>query len=173
MKANLTISKAVPDDAEDWARVHRETWLATYPSEEFNITEEDILSKDFDSPEKLKIRRESFANPGNNFCNVAKVDGVIVGFGVAGKSDNYSEIKSLYVLPEFQCQGIGKALMQRCLGQIGDDKDILLNVVVYNKKAIHLYESFGFKFAGGVTDEAKTTLPSGKKLPLIRMVKEL
>lgn len=76
------------------------------------------------------------------------------------------------MLPGYQRQGIGKRLMELGLKWLGNDRDIYVNVVSYNDKAIRFYEKFGFVKTGKkVTDEV-AVLPSGKTLSEIEMVKE-
>ena len=43
------ICEAQPEDAAGIAHVRKETWLATYPSEELGVTVEDVISKDLES----------------------------------------------------------------------------------------------------------------------------
>jgi ribosomal-protein-alanine N-acetyltransferase len=75
----------------------------------------------------------------------AVVDGTMVGF-VAGdlrNSQNLSWIATIAVLPEYQKQGIGRALLQACEAQL-PTPHVRLCVRTDNLPAIRLYESEGY-----------------------------
>jgi ribosomal protein S18 acetylase RimI-like enzyme len=169
---NLEIARAQPEDAEAWAKILKTAWLVTYPNEKYGIDTEDILSKDFDSPSKLEERRNSFVDSENGFYFVAKVYGQVIGL-ISGKNgEEINEIGAVYLLPEFQNKGIGKVLMEKAFATFKKQQTTKLTVVVYNDKAISFYQKFGFQVGQSVTDKARTTLPSGKTLPLVEMIKE-
>ena len=52
------------------------------------------------------------------------------------------ELDDLYVLPAFQCRGIGTEVMRRCIRQ--SEKPLWLYVFSRNIRAISFYERFGF-----------------------------
>ena len=58
-----SIEVASPEDAEAIANIQKETWLATYPNEEYGITEDDIKSKEFTSEKRILEWRERFEHP--------------------------------------------------------------------------------------------------------------
>jgi len=66
---------------------------------------------------------------------------------------------------------LGKKLIKQALAWCGEDKPIFLDVVTYNLKAKSFYEKFGFNKSGITPLEDLATLPSGKTLPEIRMIK--
>lgn len=91
---------------------------------------------------------------------------------MAGKENGKERILALYVLPQYQGQGIGNELILTGLDWIGTDKKIYINVVEYNIQAISFYKKHGFVETGvsGVFDTA-AKLPSGKLLTEIELVK--
>lgn len=52
------------------------------------------------------------------------------------------ELDDLYVLPAFQCRGIGTQIMEKCIRQ--SEKPLWLYVFSRNIRAISFYERFGF-----------------------------
>lgn len=52
------------------------------------------------------------------------------------------ELDDLYVLPAFQCRGIGTQIMEKCICQ--SEKPLWLYVFSRNIRAISFYERFGF-----------------------------
>ncbi len=58
------------------------------------------------------------------------------------------EVVALYVLERYKGQGIGTALLQRCLRELPEEKAVVLFVLEGNEKAIRFYEKQGFVFTG-------------------------
>lgn len=58
------------------------------------------------------------------------------------------ELDDLYVLPPFRGQGIGSAILERCIGE--SDKNLWLYVFTKNKRAMALYRRFGFRVTEAV-----------------------
>lgn len=91
-------------------------------------------------------------NPKNKY--IAKVDNKIVGIiGFLPQArdfvtdKNSGEIVALYVLKEYQNQGVGKALMNKALNDIAKSK-VTLFVLKGNENAIGFYKHMGFEFTG-------------------------
>jgi len=146
----------------------KETWLATYPNKEYNITREDILKKDWGSKERFEKWKKIIAENGKNgvFNFVAKDGNKIVGFCQVVKEKDYNELKIIYVLPEHQGKGIGKMLANRAISLLDFSKDTIVEVVKYDKGAIEFYKKLGFvKFEKGKGHEVS----NGKIMPTIRM----
>lgn len=75
----------------------------------------------------------------------AVVDGRMVGFVAGDKRDSkgFSWIATIGVLPEFQRQGIGRALLRACEEKLSPTR-IRLCVRTENGSAIRLYEAEGY-----------------------------
>ncbi len=87
-------------------------------------------------------------------CWLAEQDEKIVGmltFGDGRKEYAEAEIYVINVLPSFQGQGIGKALIQFALAQL-KGKSVYLEVVVQNHQARRFYEQHGFRDTFIVTE---------------------
>jgi ribosomal protein S18 acetylase RimI-like enzyme len=145
----VEISSAVKEDAARLAYIQKETWLATYPNEEYGISREDIESRDLGSNRRVTQWEEAISKNGtdrNTF--VARQDGEIMGYCVAKKEETNNRIAAIYVLPGQQGQGIGKQLMLAAMDWLGKEKDIVLDVATYNAPSIAFYKHLGFVFTG-------------------------
>lgn len=92
---------------------------------------------------------ESQLDKGHTFL-LSEENGVELGF--AGFELNYSEgpkakLHKIYLLPEAQGKGAGKALILEVAGRAkkSGQKSLLLNVNKYNQKAIDFYLKMGFQ----------------------------
>jgi len=76
---------------------------------------------------------------------VAEVDGAVVGIAVVGPHENHLVLWKLYVLPEFQGQGIGSALMESVVvSATGVHSQIRLSYLDGNTVAEAFYRGKGF-----------------------------
>ena len=109
--AEFTIRNAVVDDSEGIARVRVDTWRVAYKG----ILSDETLGNL--SVEQDTARwQENFANQRPPFTFVAEAAGGVVGFACGGpersRDPGYAgELYAIYILPQRQGQGIGKALM--------------------------------------------------------------
>jgi ribosomal protein S18 acetylase RimI-like enzyme len=119
MTASMTcrIRRAVPGDARGIARVHVETWRSAYAG---ILPDRVIVQMSVD--EKAAAWRQLVQRQDQvEAVIVAETDdGTIIGFASCGPSspegmaDYDGEIHTLYVLPDWQEQGIGRALLCGC-----------------------------------------------------------
>jgi ribosomal protein S18 acetylase RimI-like enzyme len=79
-----------------------------------------------------------------------------------------NKLGALYILPSYQQMGIGSKLIGKALGWLGEEKPVYLEVVEYNTGAIGFYRKSGFEVEGKADDYV---FPTGKSMPLLRMVK--
>lgn len=98
---------------------------------------------------------------------VAAHNGQLVGFVQGGALDGnvrVQEVRRLYVLRDFQKQGIGTQLLQAALThpQMQNAEKIVLDVWERNHGARRLYEHFGFRVSG----KQKFTVASGAETDL-------
>lgn len=171
MKPSITTTPGAPSDAKTLAQIKQAIWLDTYLSEELGITEQDVLDKDFLCPQRIAARAEHMAiDDGVNHTLVARQDDVIVGYGRVVRERDYDEVVTLYVLPDYQGIGAGSALLEGLLDW-SNGREIRLEVVPFNTKAIRFYEKFGFKL-GDPIPPGKPTFPSGKHLPCVEMIRK-
>ncbi|MCM3619767.1 GNAT family N-acetyltransferase [Sutcliffiella horikoshii] len=139
----MKIRKAVFNDAYGIARVHVDSWHTTYT----NIIPDDYLSRlTYESRQKLWERNidefDIFVAENN--------DGEIIGFSTGGKerSGKYEgyegELSSIYLLKEYQGQGIGKKLLKPVIESL-KDKGInsMIVLVLEDNPSKYFYEAVG------------------------------
>ena len=173
----ILIKKAKLSDIPDIIQVQKQTWLATYPNEDFGITKDDIFKR-LGNPgdEILQKRIEKWQNIINGqdkqkIIFTANENNKIVGFAILTSQDKPT-INALYILPSFQGQGVGKLLLEKSLDWLGIQPKIYTYVASYNQNAIDFYKKHGFKATTGIPkymDEfaIKNNL---KPIPTIEMV---
>lgn len=85
---------------------------------------------------------------------VAWIGDEIVGFVVVEMTGTFKGyIKSVYVLPEFRCRGIGSMLMKHVESKIfSATPNVFLLVSSFNTEARRLYEKLGYEQVGELKD---------------------
>jgi ribosomal protein S18 acetylase RimI-like enzyme len=174
-RPDVTVRLAGPDDAESIVNVYKNTWSATYPDEELNITDSDIAqhTADWDGPAGIQRVRDVLADPSPFTAEmVAEVNGNIVGTSrlLLTSDDNENKITGFYVLPDYHGSGVAQALMASTLSYLGNDKPVSLEVTAHTDKAVSFYQKMGFaiaEHAGPVV----MTLNNGKMMPGYKMVR--
>ena len=144
----MLIREAKESDAADIARVQVDAWRTTYKG---IVPDSYLTSLNYENREQRW--QQILASDENHFAFVAETeDKQIVGFASAGKNrepseDFAGELYAIYVLENYQHQGIGKlltrAVAQRFLKQ--ETFSILVWVLAENPFRA-FYESLGGKY---------------------------
>jgi L-amino acid N-acyltransferase YncA len=141
----MNIRKAVLSDAKGIARVHVDSWRTTYA----NIMAEDYLNQL--SYEKREEMWNSIIPNGGVYV-AENNEGTIVGFSSGGKerSGEYpgfsGELYAIYILKEYQGNGLGKALVKPIVKELQDQQIDSMVVCVLEENDSHLfYEALGGK----------------------------
>ena len=116
-------------------------------SEELIYKYEDIASIDLERVlawVKKKIE--------DNICEYTCIfaDGKKAGYYRVHTENEETEIDDLYLLPEYQRQGIGTSVIQKCCAESA--LPVFLYVFVKNQDAIRLYKRLGFEIAETVRE---------------------
>ena len=145
---DINLRAARPDDALGMAKVHVDTWRATYPG----VVPADFL-EDLSYPSTAAGWQKAITeikSPGEAILVAENEALEIVGITSCGPERSQDplyqgEIYVLYVLPEYQGQGIGRRLVAACaqhlLHQLG--VETLLVWVVAENPYRRFYESLG------------------------------
>ena len=140
----MKIREAKLTDAIGIAKVHVDSWRTTYK----NIISNEFLEK-LSYEQRTNSWIQNLSNP-NNYVFVAENhEDEIVGFADCGKRvrnqiDHSGDITSIYLLEEYQGQGIGKQLLRQLFIQCNKlgYKSVFVEVLEDNKTR-YFYEYYG------------------------------
>jgi ribosomal protein S18 acetylase RimI-like enzyme len=170
---NIKISNAKPEDARGTTEVYYKTWLTTYPNKEFKITGEDVenLFKDSFTEESLAKQADQIAHAPENVTYLIAKDGEkIVGACRIARNPENTQLKTLYVLPEYQGKRIGRLLWKEIKKSCDPKKDIIVHVATYNTNAIEFYKKMGFTKTDKVFSDERFKTQSGVTIPETELV---
>lgn len=149
------------DEIRGKAYVHWKSWQESYRG----IVNQGYL-------DRMTISRcEEMASRYPENTLVAKDGARVIGFACAGAVNgeiDAGEVYALYVLEEYQHQGIGYALMREALSLLKGCRIVYLWAFKDNTKALRFYERVGFR-----QDGTEKELVLGSPVKGIRMTMEL
>jgi len=171
----FTIRKAKIKDIPKLIDVEKQCWLDTYPDEKYKIFSRDINER-FENINFYKDRKselsEDIRNLNNKLLMVVSFEKTIIGYIRGWKEKTFNDLVEIYILKKYRSSGIGRYLLNMLFNWFDKEKPIILEVAVYNKKAIEFYKKNKFKedkFFKQPSSETWNVLPSGKRLPVILM----
>jgi putative acetyltransferase len=97
---------------------------------------------------------ELFQTPGSGYF-IAEMEGTTAGgagiFPSTGLSANTCELVKMYLKPEVRGMGLGKLLIDQCLrfAQTAGYQHVYIESMPELKKALSIYEKFGFRYLDG------------------------
>ena len=174
---NISVRKAKPSDAKNIQEVFYQTWLETYPNAEIGITKGDIEKK-FES----SFSEESISGLTKKIENLSKTtlflvaidednNGKIIGLCRVFLLETYNQLQAIYVLPAYQRKGVGLKLWEESKKYFQNEKDIIVQVAVYNEQAISFYRKLGFIDTGKRFEDERFKMPiSGVVIPEMELV---
>lgn len=173
-KKMIIIQKPKEEDVKNIQQVFYETWMATYPNEEVGITIADIEErfKNRFSEVALQKRLNDIANKSDNqLFLVAKEDDAVIGVCKLVKTEKYNDLMAIYVLPNYQRNGVGLMFWEKAEEYFGSEKDIIVQVATYNSKAINFYQKLGFVDTGKRFTQEVLKMPiSGVYIPEMELI---
>ena len=97
---------------------------------------------------------EVFQTPRSIYYVAVDKDKLVGGAGIFpsnGLPEGVCELVKMYLLPEVRGMGVGKLLIEKCLGFAREAgyKKVYLETLPELKKAIHVYEKFDFTYLPG------------------------
>jgi ribosomal protein S18 acetylase RimI-like enzyme len=173
MNTNYKIRNAEPEDVLALHDVYLTTWLDTYPNQEFNITREDIIFKyeNNKTSEKIEERKQKMAQRGSNeIMLVVEADKKIIALCNASQKEENNQLQAIYVLPDYQRLGLGRALWEEAKKIFDFKKDTIVRVASYNEKAINFYKKSGFQSTGKIIIDEKFKMRNGAIIPELEMI---
>ncbi len=147
----IRLRPARAGDARAIARIHVETWRTAYPG---MVPDHTLIGMTVDG--KAAAWRRSLTRAGKSDIVLVAEAGEAgpVGFASAGPSRESAlpfggEVQTLYVLPDWQNQGIGRGLLEGCFQRLNDNW--LASAVVWvlaDNPARFFYERMGGRRVG-------------------------
>ena len=114
-----------------------------------------------DLPFVMKNEKAAYSHPwsegnfrtslkANDSCQLLQLDGVTVGHGILSAGAGEAHVLNLCVHPDYQGQGLGKALLEHLIGEAKHRRarSLFLEVRASNHVAAALYAGLGFNEIG-------------------------
>lgn len=168
MQESFTIESMNPNEAEEIAAMHKQSWRDTYLSPENGVDEEWLdatIDKKFDDTYVPRLKKNIEINHKGepSFFTAKNQDGKIIGFvRPFVQEDGLQRVGALYIEKAWHGKGVGSALMQKVIEWADPEKPLGLRVTDYNQRARRFYEKWGFEEVPGhgevIYDKMKTTL---------------
>ena len=171
------IQKATLDDAIGIGEAHLQSWIETYPNEEYDVNEEWIkdefgfLIKDGQNEQGndngIAFRKNVIKNlDENSLYEVVKDEaGKVQGFMHAHRTNKSVSLNAVYLTDSLKGTGVAHKLMEHVL-EFAGNLPIELQTATYNNRAIKFYEKYGF-----VIGETEPDWFHGK-VPILNMKRE-
>jgi [ribosomal protein S18]-alanine N-acetyltransferase len=134
----------------------------TLPREQSELAEEVLVRRlaYSDLPAVISIERCSFPTPWSlamfvlelskpsGICLAATAGDELLGYVICSRYDQVWHLMNIAVAPERRGGGIAGLLLRRLIDESGGKLPFTLEVRVSNRRAIGMYERFGFRSAG-------------------------
>ncbi len=134
----MLVRKAKAEDAAPIAALAAVVWIHTYAREGIRQEFTDYVSNTFSVAQIEKNLR-------HKVVWVVENNGHLAAYGALNPDSSPAEIETLYVLPRFQGQGVGRLLLEAIVAEYAS---VELTVWDENSRAIAFYEAFGFRKVG-------------------------
>jgi ribosomal protein S18 acetylase RimI-like enzyme len=148
MEAPAKIERAAMQDVLSIKDLLRETWHDTYASLLPKTAIESITSQ-WHAPALLA---EQIQSPDIYFA-ITRDGGVVVGVITARLQDDAIVVARLYVRPQHQRRGIGRALLESSYRVFSDAHSVRLTVEADNRKGVAFYTKQGFREVARSSEE--------------------
>jgi GNAT superfamily N-acetyltransferase len=142
------VRKALPADARAIARVYVDTWRSAYPG---ILPDRVMIGLSVDRQASDWRRQIERAAPREGVL-VAEAGKAVIGFssfGPAAAGPHAGEIHTLYVLPDWQEQGVGRALLVRAFEALAETGFGSAHIwVLADNPSRFFYEAMGGRQSG-------------------------
>lgn len=142
----MIIRKADLNDIDGITQVHIESWKTTYKG---------IVSESYLSNLSFENRKKNWSDIFSNLKQHESVfiaedtNGTIIGFAMSGRNRNHEfdhagEIYAIYILSEYQGQGIGRLLFQEAVGSLMEQGyESMMLWVLADNPSLGFYQRLG------------------------------
>lgn len=167
----IEIVTPTKEDVRGIQEVFYKSWLSTYPNKELGITVDDIEErfKGSFTEEALAKRWHRIRDEQGEKLLIAKKGDKVVGLVRATFRPDKNQLQAIYILPEYQCKGIGTSLWEAAKKLFDPKKNTIVQVATYNQQAIGFYSKLGFVDNGKRWEDEKLTMKSGAIIPQLEM----
>lgn len=149
----MNVRLATIDDVEKMSQVVVDTWKIAYKGLISQAYLNKLTTKMYNERFKRQLQARKL------LFLVSEVQEQIVGMLESDTKNGIIQIDMLYVLPQYHRQGVGKALLDKCLDYNINAEKIVLNVLDKNRDAKQFYKRQGFVSSG---QKQKTQINAGE-----------
>ena len=154
----ITIRKALPKDAYNYAMCHISCWQSAYRG---IVSDEYLDNMSIEGEQRAERYRLAFTDPGDCEYYCVLNEEAMAGFLIINKSQNddkffIGEIWAIYLLEEFRGMGYGEDILEFAVNELKrvNPKEIFLWVLEKNSRARRFYERCNFTFDGTKTEKS-------------------
>ena len=166
----ITIRKALPEDAYDYAMCHISCWQSAYKG---IVSDEFLSNMTVEKEQRIERYRKVLTEPGDCEYYCVLHEEILVGFLIINKSQDedksyIGEIWAIYLIEKFREKGYGKEILAFAVNELKriEPKEIFLWVFEKNHNARQFYEKCKFSFDG----IRKESTNRGGSLALVKYV---
>lgn len=163
----MNIRNAQSPDARAILTITENSWLEQYANKETGITSEDVLALELTADGAVDNQAKLLDIPSpRRYTFVAENNNKLIGYILLVKREKIGwYLKSIYIQKEFRSMGVGSSLIQFATEQLRltdtDAREVTLDVVRTNSRAVKFYEQLGWVKTGkGTFTIAEKTLPT-------------
>lgn len=146
------IRKATQKDASDIANVHFHSWNDAY----LDLLPASYINKENQLTKKIAMWEQILPQSTVDVWVAYDEGKKIIGFIGYYSHNNFYEITTLYVLSDYQGQGVGTNLIKmslETLSKFNANASFYLWVLSNNSSAISFYRKNGFEYSGESSEE--------------------
>lgn len=137
LSVNIRLAKI--EDITAIQQIAKKSWAKTYENLLPVSVQKAYLNEYYSTEQlyhKLKI----------TFFFVLETDNELVGFANLYRSERENDLSAIYLLPDFQQKGMGKALLKKVINQLQEGDELVVYVEKGNEQAEMFYKNNGFTF---------------------------
>jgi ribosomal protein S18 acetylase RimI-like enzyme len=161
LKMNYTIRNMENKDITQVQEVAKTSWNTTYEGIIPLDIQERFLNTAYN--DEMMLKRLNVSS-----LYVAEKEGEVVGFANFSpvKDEGVVELGAIYLLPEYQCEGIGTSLLHEGIKNLNGAKSVYISVEKENKIGTNFYRAKGFQVVSEFDDNLEGHLTKMLRMAL-------